>query len=458
VAEQLSENADELNSVEPALLSGAAAAASSAMHVPVAQRVGSRSQQRHSFDQQPGEAMAAGAAAAAAASRTLQPSPQRTGGGGGGGGGGGALGVMSPVHPLSHSVASEHTEDDFLTDRNSHKSTSTQNSSKSSSSSVDSEDAPVIGIDDEADEDVIRVLFETLQDDRDRLAQLTTVETQHAEPSDVSLALSLSRINWVHYSAPANPYATLGVNFDRVYRRVAYELASMPHPATLAGMGTLALVPQMGTLQVCVLGSVLTERRRLTRGVGSNTSGAGVDATAALSSSVSSRDRSHVIGSPRRVDPQAHDHDLQFPLDDHAQHAGNYRPSAPVVLSTLSRIPGQDELQWQWLGPLDVHLIYESSTVKETGGSDIFVQRALQETLAVIRAHVAARGADHLLSLQVRNVRFEDAPHRNTVRRALQCGSSSSSSRRSQQCCARAGVCVDKRARRRLPLAVLQEG
>ena len=81
---------------------------------------------------------------------------------------------------------------------------------------------------------------------------------------------------------------------------------------------------------------------------------------------------------------------------------GLWRP--PVAITTLGMIPGTVVTSYK--GRLNVHLIKENLSLRETGGIEAFLNEFIQEALALARAHVVSLGGNAL-------VRFSLA-HRET--------------------------------------------
>jgi len=87
-------------------------------------------------------------------------------------------------------------------------------------------------------------------------------------------------------------------------------------------------------------------------------------------------------------------HNLRAPL---IEYDVNWRPS--VQITALEYVPGARVVRY--LGRINIHLIKESNTVRESGGLGAFFLSFLHQAQAVAKAHVEALGGNALLSYRV---------------------------------------------------------
>ncbi|KFM57896.1 hypothetical protein X975_24912, partial [Stegodyphus mimosarum] len=82
-----------------------------------------------------------------------------------------------------------------------------------------------------------------------------------------------------------------------------------------------------------------------------------------------------------------------------------------VDITPLSYIPGK-KIE-QYLGDLDFFFIRESSSIRESGGLNGFIQSFVAETLAIVRAHVSALGGNAMVGFHITQCILLHNPHKN---------------------------------------------
>ncbi|GFV26409.1 c2 domain-containing protein 5 [Trichonephila clavipes] len=82
-----------------------------------------------------------------------------------------------------------------------------------------------------------------------------------------------------------------------------------------------------------------------------------------------------------------------------------------VDITPLSYIPGK-KIE-QYLGDLDFFFIRESSSIRESGGLNGFIQSFVAETLAIVRAHVSALGGNAMVGFHMTQCILLHNPHKN---------------------------------------------
>jgi len=85
-----------------------------------------------------------------------------------------------------------------------------------------------------------------------------------------------------------------------------------------------------------------------------------------------------------------------------------------VLITPLSALPGHHTVSY--CGRIELHLIRENTTIRETGGASMFAGRALEEAAAMARAHTIAMGGNAVVGFKVKNFVMRDSPQRNSVR------------------------------------------
>ncbi|XP_035219692.1 C2 domain-containing protein 5-like [Stegodyphus dumicola] len=128
------------------------------------------------------------------------------------------------------------------------------------------------------------------------------------------------------------------------------------------------------------------------------------------------------------------DSEMMFPMDEDktaegSLSSGHYRKSSlhasdrsycyhlslgehnGVDITPLSYIPGK-KIE-QYLGDLDFFFIRESSSIRESGGLNGFIQSFVAETLAIVRAHVSALGGNAMVGFHITQCILLHNPHKN---------------------------------------------
>ncbi|XP_042908943.1 C2 domain-containing protein 5 isoform X3 [Parasteatoda tepidariorum] len=82
-----------------------------------------------------------------------------------------------------------------------------------------------------------------------------------------------------------------------------------------------------------------------------------------------------------------------------------------VDITPLTYIPGK-KIE-QYLGDLDFFFIRESSSIRESGGLNGFIQSFVAETLAIVRAHVSALGGNAMVGFHMTQCILLHNPHKN---------------------------------------------
>ncbi|GIY17813.1 c2 domain-containing protein 5 [Caerostris darwini] len=108
-------------------------------------------------------------------------------------------------------------------------------------------------------------------------------------------------------------------------------------------------------------------------------------------------------GRVRRVSLQSNDRSYCYHLSL-GEHNG-------VDITPLSYIPGK-KIE-QYLGDLDFFFIRESSSIRESGGLNGFIQSFVAETLAIVRAHVSALGGNAMVGFHMAQCILLNNPHKN---------------------------------------------
>ncbi|GBM95657.1 C2 domain-containing protein 5 [Araneus ventricosus] len=108
-------------------------------------------------------------------------------------------------------------------------------------------------------------------------------------------------------------------------------------------------------------------------------------------------------GRTRRVSLQSNDRSYCYHLSL-GEHNG-------VDITPLSYIPGK-KIE-QYLGDLDFFFIRESSSIRESGGLNGFIQSFVAETLAIVRAHVSALGGNAMVGFHMTQCILLHNPHKN---------------------------------------------
>eukprot|EP00051_Salpingoeca_urceolata_P005699 m.76092 g.76092 ORF g.76092 m.76092 type:complete len:346 (+) comp14503_c0_seq3:2245-3282(+) len=86
-------------------------------------------------------------------------------------------------------------------------------------------------------------------------------------------------------------------------------------------------------------------------------------------------------------------------------------PASVVSTTSMDSVPGAFVLRH--LGTVTLHLIKETTSLRETGGIGPFVHLFLLEILALARAQVRARGGNALVSQRIRQFILLDNEHKN---------------------------------------------
>ena len=92
--------------------------------------------------------------------------------------------------------------------------------------------------------------------------------------------------------------------------------------------------------------------------------------------------------------------------------------ASDVQLTPLSFVPGAEVEQT--LGPLCLHFIKETWTLREEGGVCNFTHSFIAEAQALARAHVAARGGNAALMYRLTQVKLIDNTYKNHVYALIQ--------------------------------------
>ncbi|CAL1282005.1 unnamed protein product [Larinioides sclopetarius] len=108
-------------------------------------------------------------------------------------------------------------------------------------------------------------------------------------------------------------------------------------------------------------------------------------------------------GRTRRVSLQSSDRSYCYHLSL-GEHNG-------VDITPLCYIPGK-KIE-QYLGDLDFFFIRESSSIRESGGLNGFIQSFVAETLAIVRAHVSALGGNAMVGFHMTQCILLHNPHKN---------------------------------------------
>ncbi|XP_065055767.1 C2 domain-containing protein 5-like isoform X2 [Rhopilema esculentum] len=85
--------------------------------------------------------------------------------------------------------------------------------------------------------------------------------------------------------------------------------------------------------------------------------------------------------------------------------------SEHIVISPSSDVPDM-QIQ-QFLGYLNLFFIRETTSVKEDGGLNMFMQNFIAEVHAIVRAQVAALAGDGIVSFSINDVTLLDSSHKN---------------------------------------------
>ncbi len=125
---------------------------------------------------------------------------------------------------------------------------------------------------------------------------------------------------------------------------------------------------------------------------------------------------------------QPTDHELELMLTAHAMprasrdgddrggaaagaHGAAEGDRSGVLLSPLSFVPGEHLVSH--LGPLALHFIKESWTLREEGGIGSFCHAFVAEAQALARAHIAARGGNAALKTRFSQFKLTHSAHKN---------------------------------------------
>eukprot|EP00698_Gefionella_okellyi_P005620 TRINITY_DN150_c0_g4_i1.p1 TRINITY_DN150_c0_g4~~TRINITY_DN150_c0_g4_i1.p1 ORF type:complete len:945 (+),score=179.05 TRINITY_DN150_c0_g4_i1:339-2837(+) len=295
----------------------------------------------------------------------------------------------------------------------------------------------VVDIDDEADEDVLAALWEP---PLPRDATLSNSLTNIAElpPGNVRLISAVIRHPWAVPTKRINQQ--LGMMFTQLYNRICFKYRKQVTPALLSGVCTEVSVTDTDEVQLLLTASVmeppilpLSPLRRVddhellfamdehTQGPATAQSAysAPPPPTTNLSSSLGSAKLSPVsvlsqpVFSATQPMPAVTARGDASPSESDKDESASRVARVRVILTPLSALPGHRVLAAR--GRVVLHLIRENTTVRESGGVNMFAARALQEAQAMARAHTAALGGNALFTFQVHNFLLRDSPQRNTA-------------------------------------------
>ena len=110
--------------------------------------------------------------------------------------------------------------------------------------------------------------------------------------------------------------------------------------------------------------------------------------------------------SPERLDSQGSQQALGL-----SGGPGNIDNADQVEITSLEDIPGAVILRY--LGSLSLHLVKETTSLRDAGGLARFVHQFITDTMCIARAQAAARGGNAIVGYRMRQITVMEQPGKN---------------------------------------------
>ncbi|GFS91477.1 c2 domain-containing protein 5 [Nephila pilipes] len=269
--------------------------------------------------------------------------------------------------------------------------------------SAGNKDACILEVDDADDVDIIAQLIDPKVPPG---FDLCNTETLPGLDNFVCNLQMFTRIYRTKFSNPPNG-TQVSKTFEAVIKSLFVKLRRLV-PCCLTNLSFQVDLVEQDELQVTVLGIAV--------GLGESNSSATASTSGCKQKKNSAdselmfhmdEDKTSEVscssGRNRRLSLQSSDRSYCYHLSL-GEHNG-------VDITPLSYIPGK-KIE-QYLGDLDFFFIRESSSIRESGGLNGFIQSFVAETLAIVRAHVSALGGNAMVGFHMTQCILLHNPHKN---------------------------------------------